>query len=342
VRSRDGIGRTEIYAPFRSLGDSVGENGDLEAMRTTCPTCETGYSIPDERIGAKGRKVRCTKCGEEWRVFAVAEEPPIVRAVPSPKPDPAPAVDPFDALGDDEISDFGADAAADVAFDTTPGVAFGTADPDPFDVGSVGSSDTTSPAPASVDDGTPGLAADDAPPPVPPARRVRIRTKRRFPTFGKEMVGKVAVRAAPLLGPAVFLAACLVLTGVYAFRQKIVAAAPDLAGLYSALGAPVNLRGLVFGRIETLREIDNGQPVLVVEGSIANVSPQMREVPSLRFALRGPDTQELYAWSIDPKSTTIDSGDTIRFRTRLAAPPDLATEVQVRFVERRSQHAGLP
>jgi hypothetical protein len=80
----------------------------------------------------------------------------------------------------------------------------------------------------------------------------------------------------------------------------------------------------------------------VVEGSVANVSPQMREVPALRFALRGADTQELYAWSIDPKSTTIEAGDTVRFRSRLAAPPDQASEVQVRFVERRSQHAGLP
>ena len=338
MRSRDGVLGTVIYAPFRSFGDSVGENGDLEAMRTTCPTCETGYSIPDERIGAKGRKVRCTKCGEEWRVFAAVEEQVAVRAAPPPKADPTPAVDPFDALSDDEA--FGADAAADAAFETADRDAFDAADRDAFDVAS--GEDTDTPAPPPSADETPDLSDAAAPPPVPLARRIRIRTKRRFPAVGKEMVAKAAVHVTPLVGPAVFLAPRPVLTGVYVFRQTIVATAPDLAGLYSALGAPVNLRGLIFGRIETLREIDNGQPVLVVEGSVANVSPQMREVPALRFALRGPDTQEIYAWSIDPKSTTIDSGDTIRFRTRLAAPPDLATEVQVRFVERRSQHAGLP
>ena len=303
-------------------------------MRTTCPTCDTGYSIPDERIGAKGRKVRCTRCGEEWRVFAAAEVSPVARAAPPPKADPAPVVDPFDAIAEDEATDFGADAATAAGFSTAAA----------NDVVAGSGIDAPPSAPASASDGTNDLAADapPAPAPAPLTRRVRIRTKRHFPAFGKETMAKAAARVAPLVGPAVFLAACLVVTGVYGFRQTIVAAAPDLAGLYSALGAPVNLRGLVFGRIETLREIDNGQPVLVVEGSIANVSPQMRELPALRFALRGPDTQELYAWSIDPKSTTIDSGDTIRFRTRLATPPDLATEVQVRFVERHSQHAGLP
>ncbi|WP_333823683.1 zinc-ribbon domain-containing protein [Pinisolibacter sp.] len=309
-------------------------------MRTTCPTCETGYSIPDERIGAKGRKVRCTKCGEEWRVFAAAEEPAAPRAAPPPKAEPTAAVDPFDAISDDDVSSFGADAAADVAFDTAGGDAFDTPDRGTFDGASDADAGTDTGSPTAADETTgPAVAAAT---PVLPRPRIRIRTKRRFPAVGKEMVAKAAVHVTPLVGPAVFLAACLVLTGVYVFRQKIVATAPDLAGLYSALGAPVNLRGLIFGRIETLREIDNGQPVLVVEGSVSNVSPQMRELPALRFALRGPDTQEIYAWSIDPKSTTIDSGDTIRFRTRLAAPPDLATEVQVRFVERRSQHAGLP
>ncbi|MDK9697639.1 MAG: zinc-ribbon domain-containing protein [Siculibacillus sp.] len=297
-------------------------------MRTTCPTCDTGYTVPDERIGAKGRKVRCTRCGEEWRVFLAAEadadEPPPFLA-PPPVDRPAPVADsradedPFAALGEVERDPFD-DVAVDRPAVEAP-------------VGAV-------PAPVeTADDATPSPSVRA---PLPPGRRIHIRTRRHLPRIGKEAVSKFTARLAPAFGPMVFLVACLTLGGVFAFRQVVVGAAPDLAGLYAALGAPVNLRGLDFGRIETLREIDNGQPVLVVEGSIANVSAQMREVPALRFALRGGDTQELYAWSIDPKSTTIESGDTIRFRTRLAAPPDQATEVQVRFVERRSQHAGLP
>ena len=296
-------------------------------MRTTCPTCDTGYTVPDERIGAKGRKVRCTRCGEEWRVFLADEA--AVDPVPPPRPAPPPqAPAPAETAKQSSIDDLFATETDDVGFDEASMrheiEAAPEADPPPPE------------PPVETADPTP------APAPLPPGRRVRIRTRRHFPRLGKEVAAKLVSRLAPFVGPTVFLAACLTLTGVYVFRQAIVAAAPDLAGLYSALGAPVNLRGLVFGRIETLREVDNGQPVLVVEGSVANVSERMREVPALRFALRGADTQELYAWSIDPKSTSIESGDTIRFRTRLAAPPDMATEVQVRFVERRSQQAGLP
>ncbi len=308
------------------MRDSDVEIGDLETMRTTCPTCETAYTIPDERIGAKGRKVRCTKCGDEWRVMAASETPPITEAVAVVEPAPPP-VPP-------------APATAPPSFD------------DPFDRAQTGRGTFADDAPPA----TPPAAepahhvetrsvedeALPAPPPLPPGRKVHIRTKSHFPRLGKNTLAALAGRVQPFVGPGVLLAAALTVTGVFVFRQTIVAAAPDLAGLYASLGAPVNLRGLVFGRIETLREIDNGQPVLVVEGSISNVTPRMRQVPALRFALRGVDTQELYAWSIDPRSTSIDSGDTIRFRTRLAAPPDLATEVQVRFVERRSKQAGLP
>jgi len=325
------------------MGNSCRDSGELEIMRTTCPTCDTAYTVPDERIGAKGRKVRCTRCGEEWRVFAAVAEPSVDRRpapAPAPKPAPAPLADPFDDL------DVGAFDEAPPARDTSD-LAFTEPTPPPApEAGAAAVADDETPPEPPVEIAHPEPVA--VPHPVKPSAfsrlvgRVRSRPKRRRPARGHPVAARLATYVTPLVGPAIFLAACLVVTGTWVFRQTIVAAAPDLAGLYSALGAPVNLRGLVFGRIETLREIDNGQPVLVVEGSISNATKQMREVPALRFALRGTDTQELYAWSIDPKSTTIESGDTIRFRTRLAAPPEQATEVQVRFVERRSQHAGLP
>lgn len=326
-----------FYVAFRRIGNSCRDSGEIEIMRTTCPTCDTVYTVPDERIGAKGRKVRCTRCGEEWRAFAATAEPAVVtRPDPPPKPAPAPLADPFEEI--------------DAAFDDAPpardtaDLAFAEPTPPPAPDVAVTAEEAPPEPPAEAAPPEPATAIRPAKPSAFSrlVGRMRGRPKRRRPARGHPVAARLATYVTPLVGPAVFLAACLVVTGTWVFRQTIVAAAPDLAGLYSALGAPVNLRGLVFGRIETLREIDNGQPVLVVEGSISNATKQMREVPALRFALRGPDTQEVYAWSIDPKSTTIESGDTIRFRTRLAAPPDQATEVQVRFVERRSQHAGLP
>lgn len=42
-------------------------------MILTCPACATSYFIPDDAVGAQGRKVRCQACGEVWR--ATPDEP---------------------------------------------------------------------------------------------------------------------------------------------------------------------------------------------------------------------------------------------------------------------------
>ncbi len=300
-------------------------------MRTFCPTCETGYTIPDDRIGPKGRKVRCTKCGEEWRVLAGGETAALEAApapAPTPKaPPPKPAPEPEIAV---------APVAPPVAV-ATP-VTAAAASPPPEVTAEAEEPDAVAPS-----------EADDAGP-APEPRKVRIRTKPRLPKLSLPSISlkrwidpsAVGARVAPFVGPLIFVSACLTIAAAIGFRAPIVAAHPDLAGLYATLGFEVNLRGLAFGRIETLREIDNGQTVLVVEGSVTNTTRDTREVPALRFALRSSDAQELYAWSLAPKTTALAAGDSFRFRTRLAAPPDQAADVQVRFVERRNLQAGLP
>jgi len=46
-------------------------------MRLTCPRCSTEYEIPDTALAA-GRRLRCDRCGHEWRQEA------------EPAPEPAP------------------------------------------------------------------------------------------------------------------------------------------------------------------------------------------------------------------------------------------------------------
>ena len=60
-------------------------------MILTCPACATSYFIPDDVLGANGRKVRCKSCGEVWRAspdepleLSVAPEP---RVISAPEPE---------------------------------------------------------------------------------------------------------------------------------------------------------------------------------------------------------------------------------------------------------------
>ena len=54
----------------------------------------------------------------------------------------------------------------------------------------------------------------------------------------------------------------------------------------------MNLRGINIDNLKMLREVENAQPVLVVEGELMNPGTTDREVPAIRFALRGDDAQE--------------------------------------------------
>ena len=58
-------------------------------MKITCPNCATSYQVPDDYIGAEGRSVRCSSCGETWH----AEQTPEVwpQKDPDPQPDAKPA-----------------------------------------------------------------------------------------------------------------------------------------------------------------------------------------------------------------------------------------------------------
>jgi predicted Zn finger-like uncharacterized protein len=44
-------------------------------MIVTCPQCQTRFRIPDERVTAKGVKVRCTRCRHTFRVSRPADQP---------------------------------------------------------------------------------------------------------------------------------------------------------------------------------------------------------------------------------------------------------------------------
>jgi predicted Zn finger-like uncharacterized protein len=131
-----------------------------------------------------------------------------------------------------------------------------------------------------------------------------------------------------------------ILAALVTWRGEIVRHAPQMASLYSALGLPVNLRGLAFTDVKTTKDTHDGVSVLVVEGTIVNVTSVPIEVARLRFAVRNDAGNEIYAWTAMPSQTVLPAGERLPFRSRLASPPTEARAIEVRFFTRRDAAAG--
>lgn len=62
-------------------------------MILTCPSCETRYNLPDDKISAKGTKVRCTRCKHVFKAYPQGspdlEEPKLEDLQPQAAPQPS-------------------------------------------------------------------------------------------------------------------------------------------------------------------------------------------------------------------------------------------------------------
>ena len=126
--------------------------------------------------------------------------------------------------------------------------------------------------------------------------------------------------------------ACLAaLTGAVAARETIVGALPRLAGLYGAVGLPVNLRGLRFDAVTSVTSEEPAGRVLAVSGTLTNIRAVRTPVPAMIVALKGPDGRDVYSWSASAPKAELAPGETVIFRTRLASPPDNALRTVIRF-----------
>ena len=117
------------------------------------------------------------------------------------------------------------------------------------------------------------------------------------------------------------------------YRQQVAVLWPQSASLYSALGLPVNTRGLAFTDVRYKREREDKQTVLAVTGKLVNVSGRELAVPPIRVILTGDDGRELYHWDFTPDITVLHAGQSANFQTRLSSPPDGARHLTLEFAD---------
>jgi predicted Zn finger-like uncharacterized protein len=279
-------------------------------MLISCPSCRTDYEIADEALPPAGRRARCSACGAVW--LATPEGVGTISGTPEP----------------DELR-------GTIQFDDPP------ADPAPVER-LFGVSPAT-PAPPVAE------AEPDPPPPVQPegdgaAQPVAAPSPRRR-SSGSGM--RRDRRAAPSgkgkrwLIAAGVAAAVAVPALLLQQRTAVVRLLPQSAGLFAAVGYPVNIRGIDIVNVTGRSLEDGGVRLLVVEGELVGLGREAVEVPRLRFAVRDGRGTEIYSWTAPADKKRLDPGERMTFRRRLASPPAEGQEVSVRFVNRLDIVAGL-
>jgi predicted Zn finger-like uncharacterized protein len=113
--------------------------------------------------------------------------------------------------------------------------------------------------------------------------------------------------------------------------EVVVAAAPASIRAYEKLGYSVNIYGLEIRHIEQQHSLVDGAVILMIKGEISNPTNEIRKIPWLRFGLNDQNSKELYTWNLDTASRPLRPGETTSFVTRVAAPPELAKNLQIRF-----------
>ncbi|MBN9590945.1 MAG: zinc-ribbon domain-containing protein [Alphaproteobacteria bacterium] len=266
-------------------------------MILTCPQCSTRYEADAAKFLPAGRTVRCAKCGHTWHQEAEGE----AAAAPAEGEVTGPAGDGGEVL-DTGVPADGADGDAAGAGASGPAAEAAAEEM----------------AAGSLADGT--LADGRLATPVVEAAR-------------KPFLG-LAWQWGSLRGWIVFvvLVAAIVLGGIF-LRKQVVAAWPETASLYKALGMPVNTLGLAFQNVRYRVAVVDDLPILQVQGAVANITDKALSVPLLRVVLTDSGRHEVYHWDVALAKKSLGAGESVSFRTRLPSPPSGARHLELHFVE---------
>ena len=148
-------------------------------------------------------------------------------------------------------------------------------------------------------------------------------------------------RPAPRRTSAVAWLVLLLLIGVFVgsfvARNEIVAAWPPAARLFDTLGVPAASTlgaGIELRNVTSARQEEDGAPVLVIQGEVANVSTSVRPVPKMRASLR-EQGREIQSWTFQAAQSRLLPGEAASFVTRFKNPSPQATDLTITFTDEK-------
>ncbi|MBO0347095.1 MJ0042-type zinc finger domain-containing protein [Roseibium limicola] len=289
-------------------------------MKIKCPDCGTSYDIKAEALGSEGRSVKCARCSNRWHV-----SPP-----KAPEPD----------ASDIDEEEWARDQEAEARAEDVPPAA---ANPDiksaaaPAPAAKAATATASPPDPDEDLDENGETSSNKSTDIESQATRTKIKVnpyKHRKDTIGAIINWLLRRNFRRISGVALFGASVVICLFFLLIRDELVKKSPDLASLFETIGLEINLRGLEFRDLRTFKDIADGRPALVIEGTIHNIKAETITVPAVRLSLRDAELQEIYAWTIEPHAKRLNALDEARFRTILTEVPSGVADIQVRFVDR--------
>lgn len=128
-----------------------------------------------------------------------------------------------------------------------------------------------------------------------------------------------------------FLSLGVVLVVGYFGRVQVVERFPEMAGAYAAVGLGVNVVGLDFTNVTTMRTKRDGSDVLHVSAQIVGLMPDPVKVPAVVVTLLDANGRSIYEWSVTPSVRDLMAGERSTFDTQLTLPPGDAARVRLSF-----------
>ena len=130
------------------------------------------------------------------------------------------------------------------------------------------------------------------------------------------------------------MAALFFLAAFFGGREAAVAALPDLAGLYAAIGLPVNLDGFEIVEVKADRVPTFAGTRLAVHATLRNIGSAKQAIPPLAAVLYSNGLVPAGAYGFDPPSHFVAAGESVQLTMNLEGVPAQAAEVVVRFRRR--------
>lgn len=261
-------------------------------MILTCPECATRYLLSDaDRIGSAGRTVRCSKCQTSWFVSSDLDEL---------------------TLKDNEQAEISAQVQSTPKIDDV-------------------TSDRSQSVESGLETGRTNTMSEDmrrdsrVSMSYSPGAHVGVRDRkdRRKRNFRLAVIGLIWGITLGLLALAATLA--------YLSRQEVIDRYPKAATLYRAFGIEVSAQGLAFDKPVTRSVFIDGSPVLVINGSVKNISTKTMPLPMVALSLHNSALEPLAEWRVEFAKTELEKGKRSEFIAHFPNPPIDAVHLRYRF-----------